>query len=207
MALFLLLTFAEGKAPRDWYVAVYGVKMLAVTAALWLCRKAWQAEIKPDARVLPIALFTGLAVFAEWVLLDKWVPYPHLGTRTAYNPFTALTDPALRAAFFALRFYGLVLLVPLMEEVFWRSFLLRWITDMDDFRRVRLGQYSLTAFLVVAGLFAFAHPEWLVAFLCACAYAYLLRRTGSLWACIVAHLTTNLALGVYVVLTGDWKYW
>ncbi len=205
--LFLLLTVAEGQAPPSWYVPLYAAKMLIVSVALWVFRKAWRHEIRPDLRLLPLALLVGLGVFAEWVLLDKWIPYPHIGTRTGYNPFTAIADPGLRYGFLALRFYGLTLLVPLMEEVFWRSFLLRWVTDMDDFKRVALGQYSLTAFVAVAGVFALSHPEWLVAFICALAYAYLLHRTRSLWACIVAHGVTNLALGIYVVITGDWKYW
>lgn len=207
MALFLLITVGEGKAPPSWYVPLYGLKVALVTLVLLVFRRAWQGEIKAEARVLPAALLVGLAVFAEWILLDQWIPYPHLGTRTAYNPLTAIADPTQRYAFLALRFYGLALLVPIMEEIFWRSFLLRFVTDMDDFRRIPLGDYSAAAFLVVAAMFALAHPEWLVAFICAAAYAYLLRVTRSLFACIVAHSVTNLALGVYVLLTGNWRYW
>jgi CAAX prenyl protease-like protein len=207
MALFLLLTFAEGKAPKEWYIPLYGLKAVLVTTALFVFRRAWRHEITPSWRVLPAALFVGLAVFGEWVLLDRWIPYPHLGARTAYNPFAAIEDPVLRYGFFALRFYGLVLMVPLMEEVFWRSFLLRFVTDQDDFKRIPLGTYSLTAFFVVAAMFAASHSEWLVAFVCAAAYAYLFRVTRSLFACIIAHSVTNLALGIYILITGDWKYW
>jgi CAAX prenyl protease-like protein len=113
----------------------------------------------------------------------------------------------LRYGFLALRFYGLVLMVPVMEEVFWRSFLLRFATDLDDFKRVPIGTFSTTAFFVSSAMFAAAHSEWLVAFICAAAYAYLYRVTRSLFACIVAHSVTNLALGIYILITGDWKYW
>lgn len=207
MGLFLALTFLEGQFGKALYPLLYAVKVALVTGALLFFRNAWRQEIRPEARVLPAALLVGLLVFAEWVLIDKWVPYPHLGTRTAYNPFQEISDPAIRTAFLGIRFYGLALLAPVMEELFWRSFLLRYVTDMDDFRRVPLGTYSLTAFAAVAGLFALAHPEWLVAALCAAAYALLLRQTRSLFACIVAHAVTNFALGIYVLLTGDWKYW
>jgi len=37
--------------------------------------------------------------------------------------------------------------------------------------------------------------------------ALLLRSTRSLLACIVAHGVTNLSLGIYVLTTGNWKYW
>ena len=207
MALFILLTAAEGQAPKDWYIPLYGLKAALVTASLLIFGKAWRHEIKLDWRVLPAAFLVGIAVFAEWVLLDRWIPYPHLGERTAYNPFAVITDPTLRYGFLALRFYGLVVMVPIMEEVFWRSFLLRFVTDQDDFKKIPLGTYSVTAFFVVAAMFAAAHSEWLVAFVCAAAYAALFRVTRSLLACIVAHAVTNLALGVYILLTGDWKYW
>ncbi|MES2465111.1 MAG: CAAX prenyl protease-related protein [Armatimonadota bacterium] len=207
MFLFLLLTFAEGKVPKEWYIGVYALKAVLVTAALVVFSRAWRHEIKPEARVLPLAFLVGIAVCAEWVLLDKLIPYPHLGERTALNPFTAIDNPVLRYGFFALRFYGLVLMVPLMEEVFWRSFLLRFATDLDDFKRIPIGGYSVAAFCIVAGMFAASHSEWLVAFVCAAAYAYLLRVTRSIFACIVAHAVTNLALGIYILTTGDWKYW
>jgi CAAX prenyl protease-like protein len=207
MALFLLLTAAEGKAPKEWYVPLYGLKAALVTVALLIFGKAWRHEVKPELKFLPVAILVGLVVFAEWILLDRWIPYPHLGARTAYNPFAAIEDPLLRYGFFALRFYGLVLMVPLMEEIFWRSFLLRFVTDLDDFKRIPIGAYNAIAFFVVAGMFALSHTEWLVAFICAAAYAYLLRVTRSVFACFVAHAVTNLALGIYVVTTGDWKYW
>ncbi len=207
MALFLLLTTVEGKAPLAWYVPLYALKAVLVTITLLYFSKTWRRELTPNARVVPLAVAVGLAVFGEWIVLDQWIPYPHLGTRSAYNPFEAVANPAVRLGFLALRFYGLTVMVPVMEELFWRSFLLRFFTDLDDFKRVRLGDFSLMAFFLVALGFALAHPEWLVAFVCAAAYALLLRATRSLFACVVAHGVTNLALGVYVVMTGAWKYW
>lgn len=213
MAVFVLLTTLEGQVPRSWYVGVYGFKVAAVAACLWAFRGAWKGEIRAEARVLPIAVLVGLAVFAEWILLDKWIPYPHLGARTAFNPFTEIAAPVPRGLFLAARLFGLALLVPVMEEVFWRSFLLRQATILtdpkedDDFRRLPVGTFSWPAFFVVAGVFGLAHGEWLVAVICGFAYALLLRQTKSLFACIVAHAVTNGALGAYVLITGDWKYW
>jgi hypothetical protein len=34
-----------------------------------------------------------------------------------------------------------------------------------------------------------------------------LRRTGSLFATVMAHAVTNAALGIYVLLSHDWQYW
>jgi len=206
MALFALLTAAESTAPISWYAAVYTAKAAIVTAALIAGLRVWRPDVRMDTRALPMAVIVGLAVFAEWVLVERWLPYPHLGHRSAYNPFLAIQDPAMRGAFIAVRFYGLALMVPVMEELFWRDLAIRWLTR-PDFRSVPIGVFSAAAFWLVAAGFGLEHPEWVAAVICAAAYAALLWRTRSLGACMVAHATTNLALGVYVIMTGEWKYW
>ncbi len=97
-------------------------------------------------------------------------------------------------------------MVPLLEELFWRSFLLRYATDAR-FKTVPLGKYSTEAFAIVAVIFGLAHSKWLAAILTACIYALLPRQTRNLLACVVAHGVTNLSLGVYVVAARDWVYW
>lgn len=205
MAIFLALTDIESRFPLQFYPYLYGFKIAVVSVALWVFRSVWR-EIRWESRVLPLAVAVGIVVFAGWIWLDKWIPYPHLGTRTGLNPFTAIENPLGRAVFIGARFYGLVLMVPLMEELFWRSFLLRYLT-VSEFKTLPLGAFSWTAFALVAGAFGLAHSEWLVAILTAIAYGLLLRATRSLLACIVAHGITNLCLGIYVLSSGDWKYW
>lgn len=205
MAAFMLLSAAESAVPKAYYVWLYFAKVVVVTAALLWFREPWK-DIRPRTNLLVPAVIVGLLVFIEWVLIDKWIPYPHLGSRTGLNPFTAIEVPALRILFLAVRFYGLAVMVPVMEEIFWRSFLLRYFSA-PEFTSLPVGEFSWRSFWIVAVAFGLAHPEWLVAFICACAYALLLRQTKSLFACIVAHSTTNLALGVYVLLSQDWVYW
>lgn len=205
MAAFMLLSAAESSVPKAYYVWLYFAKVVVVTAALLWFREPWK-DIRPRTNLLVPAVLVGLLVFIEWVLIDKWIPYPHLGSRTGLNPFTAIEVPALRILFLAVRFYGLAVMVPVMEEIFWRSFLLRYFSA-PEFTNLPVGEFSWGSFWIVAVAFGLAHPEWLVAVICACAYALLLRQTKSLFACIVAHSTTNLALGVYVLLSQDWVYW
>jgi CAAX protease family protein len=204
--LFGLLTMLEGYVPARWYPAVYALKVVAVTASLIVAGAA-RREIRPSTRGLASSVLIGLGVFAAWIGVDKWVPYPHLGSRTGFDPFSALTHPSwAAAAFLCVRFYGLVVVVPVMEELFMRSFLLRYFTN-PDISRVPIGTFSAGAFWIVAGLSALSHPEWLVAIIASGAYALLLRRTGRMFDVVATHATTNAALGIYVVLTGDWKYW
>jgi CAAX prenyl protease-like protein len=93
-----------------------------------------------------------------------------------------------------------------MEEIFWRSFLLRYLTS-TDFRKLPVGTFSASALWIMVAASALAHPEWLVAVMASLAYAFWLRRSRSLFGAIVAHAVTNAALGGYVLATGDYKYW
>jgi len=148
----------------------------------------------------------GFLVFAQWVIVERLLAYPHLGSRVGFDPFGAFDSRGVTIAFLAVRFYGLVLLVPVMEEMFFRGFLLRYLTD-PDFESLPPGSFSLGAFAIVTALSALAHPEWIVAIVASAMFALLLRRTRSLFAAIVAHATANLALGVYILLTRQWQLW
>jgi CAAX prenyl protease-like protein len=206
MIVFGVLTVAESYVPLAWFPAAYITKAVAVTASLIVCRGPL-ADIRPDlsARLIVPSVLIGLAVCALWIGIDKYVPYPHLGARTAFDP-GPIESSAWWAPFLAVRLYGLVLMVPIMEEVFWRSFLLRYLTQ-PDFRRLPMGTFSASALLIMLAASGLAHPEWLVAIIASLAYALWLRRTGRLFGAIVAHAVTNAALGGYVLTTGDWQYW
>lgn len=206
LVLFIVLSSVESSFPRAAYPLVYGVKILLVTVAAVLAREAWR-DLKFSPRDLLPGILVGVAVCVLWVGLDRWLGYPHLGVRQAYNPFQAIPDPAQRALFLAARFYGLVLLVPLIEEIFYRNFLLRYLSTREDFRDREPHRFTLEAALISGAVFALSHPEWLAAGVTAAAYTGLLAWRRSVSSCVLAHGVTNLCLGVYVLLTGEWKYW
>lgn len=206
MAAFMGFTYLEGALP-NYYVWIYITKAVVVTILLLAGRYCWKREVEFSLPMLLLGTVIGLICFAGWITIDPMTHhFDFLGKRTEYNPFLKITDPSVRMLFLAVRFYGLALVVPIMEELFWRSFLLRWITD-QDFENLPLGAFSWGAFAIVAAGFGVAHPEWLAAILFACVMGLLLRRTRSLFACIVVHAVTNLALGIYVLTTHNWKYW
>ena len=98
------------------------------------------------------------------------------------------------------------MLVPVMEALFWRSFLMRWI-DNPDFEQVDPAEVSPKAMVLSTLVFMLAHTQWLGAVVAGLAYAWLYRYTRSLWAPIVAHAVTNGVLGGWVVLFGNWQFW
>jgi uncharacterized protein len=208
MVLFLVLTTLEGYLPRSSYPVVHCIKVVLVLIALIACSRVWKGELRGDGKAVALGTVTGLLGLGLWLVLERIQPASlALGKRTAYNPFAAIPDPALRTVFITMRFIGLALLVPVVEEVFWRSFLLRYCTNQEKWAELPLTAFSLPAAAMVAGMFGVAHPEWLAALSYAALMAGLLRVTKSLLACVVAHGVTNAALGVYVLMTGNWRLW
>jgi CAAX prenyl protease-like protein len=206
MLTFLLVTSLEGSFGSTWYPVAYAVKVLIVSVVAWLCRSTW-LDLRPAPRpaAAVLAIVTGLIVYLLWVGLEGHYPaLGFLGKRSGFDPST-LTG-TWRWPFVAVRLFGLVLLVPLIEELFWRSFLMRWLID-PNFLKVPIGRVTPLAAAVTSGAFALAHPEWLPALLTGLLWAGLLWRTKSLSACFVSHAIANLALGLHVLATGDWKYW
>lgn len=204
MALFLGITFAEGQSPAN-YVYIYFAKIAVVLGALIWAKPTWR-DIKFEPKLIPLGVIAGLVLFAVWVGIEKALPYPHLGDRTAFNPYDKISDATLRTAFIAVRFFGLALLVPFMEELFWRSFGLRYASQ-TNFQDLPIGKFTQVGAGLCCAVFALAHPEWLPALVFAAAMTALVWKTKSIFVCVVAHSVTNLALGIYVVTQSAWALW
>ncbi len=149
------------------------------------------------------SVLLGLLVFALWINMD-W-DFATFGESKGFNPTLIEADLARNSLIF-FRLFGAALVVPIMEELFWRSFLLRYIID-SDFMAVRIGTYSLMSFAVGALLFGLEHNLVLAGIMAGAAYSLLLYWTKSINQCILAHAVTNLVLGLYVLQTGNWQFW
>jgi len=210
-ALFIALLALRGVLPADgswgfdprW---LYGATVLLVAGLLvWFRREYGElvTQTLPSAREALLAIIVGLAVFVLWIHLDA--PWMRWGEPSAsFVPVDA--QGHIEWALVALRWIGAALLVPVMEELFWRSFLMRWV-DSAQFETVDPMRVSLRAILASTFVFTLAHTLWLAAAVAGLAYAVLYRRTGKLWVPVIAHGVTNAALGVWVVTTGSWAYW
>jgi len=206
MILFIGLNVVEGKLPANLYPFAYIAKIAVVLLVLGLTAKAWTSELAASRTALITGAIFGVVGIALWIGIEK-IPYPHVGGRSSFDPFTAIPDWTFRYLWIATRFIGLAAVVPIVEELFWRGFLVRYIDNMDDFRKVIAGNHSWVATGIVTAAFASIHPEWLAAVAYALLTDQLLRRTKSVGACMVMHAVTNLLLGVYVVVTKSWHLW
>jgi uncharacterized protein len=149
------------------------------------------------------AALIGLCVFALWISPQAFFGFP---TRTiGFNPenFAQLYWPEV-----ILRFARLVVIVPFVEEIFWRGFLLRFLID-EKFNRVPFGSFSWPSFSIVTSGFALSHlpADWPVALIAGALYNVVAYRTKSLSSCILAHALTNLLLGLWIMQTKQWGFW
>lgn len=213
--VFMAVLALRGFAPADpadgsWGVDLrwlYALQTLAPAALLiwwWRDYGELSSQTVPSLRETGLAVAVGAAVFALWINLDApWMTLS-VGDAAVFVPTDA--TGAIDWPLVAVRIAGAALLVPVMEELFWRSFLMRWV-QQPIFESVRPMQVGVRAIVISTFVFVLAHTLWLAAALAGLAYALLYVRTGKLWAAVVAHAVTNAMLGIYVVTTGAWQFW
>ncbi|MCF6179332.1 MAG: CAAX prenyl protease-related protein [Geopsychrobacter sp.] len=185
---------------------LYPLKLVFVTGLLIFFWRDYSEVCFHDLRHLGksgLSILLGLAVFFLWINMD-WL-MPGQQPPTGFDP-DQFSSGLGRQAIVISRVAGAALMVPVMEELFWRSFLLRYIID-SDFTKISVGQFSWTSFLIGAGLFGLEHHFIIAGIMAGLAYALLLYKTRSIAQCILAHAVTNFALGIYVLQTGKWYFW
>lgn len=210
-ALFMGLLALRGALPdhNAWGVDarwIYGLNLVVVGGALaWYWRGYGELarQNRPTLHEAGLGVVVGLVVFGLWISLDA--PWMQLGEATAaFVPMTADGRPDW--PLIAIRWVGAALLVPVMEELFWRSFLMRWIAS-PQFESVDPRAAGLRALVLSTFVFMLAHTLWLAAIVAGAAYAWLYQRTGKLWTAVIAHAVTNGVLGAWVVWSGRWEFW
>ena len=209
--VFIVLTSGQswlGGAGRYW---LYLAKTLAGAWMLWAVRPV-VAEMRWNFS-WPAGL-VGVAVFFLWIGLDDLLmnlgfpkSYPKMGSSAGWNPNAFFGEgSSLAWLFIVVRLAGSALVVPPLEEVFFRSFLHRYVVR-TDFLKVPLGIPGWRPFLVVSLIFGFEHREWLAGLLCGFAYQGLVCWKKRLGDAITAHAITNFLLGLWIVGKGAWQFW
>lgn len=175
---------------------------LALGLLLYYCRDYHELRVTPTFNQALLALLAGWVVFLLWV-----APYPgwlggHVTLSAAAMPMQTATD----IFWLICRWSGSALVVPVIEELFWRSYLMRRI-DGTDFMAVSPAHVTAYAIALSSVLFAVEHQLWFAGLLAGLVYAWLYRQFQVLWVSILAHVTTNAMLGIWVVYGGHWQYW
>jgi uncharacterized protein len=202
-AIFLGLTFCQGQfgeASRYWF---YVAKTFV---GLWMVWAMWPAVTEMRWALSWEAVVVGVLVCVMWVGIDAY--YPKFSKAGAgWNPHEQFGQNSGMAWFvIAVRIFGSTIVVPPLEEVFYRSFLYRYIIKVD-FQAVPVGAFHWMAFGVTSVFFGVSHYEWLAGILCGFAYQGLVCWKKRLGDAMTAHAITNLLLGIWVVWKGAWNFW
>lgn len=207
LALLALLSFLQKPGGAFWLASpeywIYPAQTIVCGALLILFWREYQFQA---ARRIAFAVAVALLVFALWISPQALFG---LAPRTdGFNPETFSSQPAAYWATVFLRFLRLVIVVPLVEEIFWRGFLLRYFIN-EKFYAVPMGAFSWLSFTIVTVGFGFAHSreDWIPALITGALYNGVAYRTKSLSACVLAHALTNLLLGLWIMNTRQWGFW
>ncbi|MDY7036692.1 MAG: CAAX prenyl protease-related protein [Thermodesulfobacteriota bacterium] len=203
--VFLLLTELVRFFPA-WNHIFYISKTIIVGALLWSWRQAYRSDISPNLSIneFLVAVLTGLLVLVIWIVPEGYLY--QIGENSGFNPYAFGWSRRATYGLIAMRLTGAAVIVPVMEELFWRSFFLRYLIN-QDFRAIPIGAFSWFSFIGVAVLFGLEHHRVIVGIAAGIIYNLLLIYQKKLRGCILAHGITNLGLGVYVLSTKSWTFW
>jgi CAAX prenyl protease-like protein len=197
-----------GSTWKPLFPASYVAREIVTVTLLILC---WPQYTKIRWNHWWLGVIVGVIGIFQWVGMQLWLQNHFDLFKPApdpFNPFAHFHSAAAAWSFISVRIIGAVLVVPVMEELFWRDFLWREIIAPNDFKLAEVGEFEWPAVLVVTAAFASVHGNWwLSAVVWGVMIAGLLVYTKSLGACIVAHAVTNLLLALYVLKTRDWSFW
>ncbi len=205
--VFLVLTTGQDMLGAEYRYWLYLAKTLVGAWMIWEMREfvtemrwafSWEA------------LLVGIGVFVIWVALDPFVPKNHLFFQPGggdWNPNTQFgAGSALAWMFVVVRIVGSSIVVPPLEETFYRSFLYRYFVRID-FLKLPLNHRHPLSWVVTSAVFGLVHYEWLAGILCGLSYQWLVLRKNRLGDAMTAHGITNFLLGVWVVWKGAWGFW
>jgi len=202
-AVFAVLTALQGAfGPASTYW-LYAVKTVVGAWMLWEARTfvkemRWKFSLE--------ALLVGVLIFAVWVGLDGH--YPRFSKPgPGWNPHEQFGANSAAAWFFIIvRIAGATIVVPPLEEIFYRSFLYRYFVK-TNFLAMPFSQFHALSFAVTSIIFGLVHAEWVPGIICGLAYQWLVVRKNRLGDAMTAHAITNFLLGLWVIGLGDWTFW
>ena len=197
-------------------VALRYAAQVVVCLVAFLALRPWRYYPAINIKALPLGVAVGVGVAGIWILPETiWIQqFPALhegyvryfirgsdsGSGYVYAPEQCGWALSL------IKLAGSACVIAVIEEFFWRGFLMRWLVK-QDFLAVEPRTVGRGLFWIAAIAFGFEHNRWLVGVVAGLAYGWLYCRKGDIAAVSVAHITTNYLLGLYVLATGSYSFW
>ena len=175
----------------------YALRLVAAAAALACC---WRALVRLDWRFGLRGVAAGAVVFALWLAASRLI----LSPRGMPVPLATMSA-GVRDLWISSRALCGIAVVPLVEELAYRGYLLRRLVA-EDFEAVPFRTIGWLPLFVTALAFGALHgPLWLPGIAAGLAYGLVLIRTGRMGEAVAAHLTSNLLIAAWVLGAGQWQ--
>lgn len=178
---------------------LYPLRVIAIAVMLFYFRKSYHSLGWKWTWQAPVI---GIAVFIIWILLEPNAD----GSEAALPQGLAELTGGTAAFWLCFRVLGSVIAIPLAEELAFRGYLIRKLIA-KDFERVPPGQFTWISFLLTSLLFGLLHERWLAGTLAGMGYALALYRRGQLGDAVIAHMTTNALIAIFVLTQARWSLW
>ncbi len=209
MFAFLLLMEISGRVPERFALALLVLRVVVPLALLVFFRFRGsypELRFRPSVmNVVDVAVGVLLAVMwiAPYVLIPSLRPQ---SDGVAFDPY--LAGAAWVPLVLSLRMLGYAVVTPVMEELFMRSFLIRYADSYDtdeDFRDIPIARFSWRSFIVVVVVFLATHMmwEWWVMLPWAVLTNLWFYYRKDLLAVILLHAATNAAILLAAILGSD----
>lgn len=196
--LYLAVTPVLGLFLDEPMYAGYVIKTILVTAVLLYYWKQYNIRFRLDF----LAIGIGIAIFLLWVGIEGF--YPHIGEPSAFNPY--LFEGFTAVLLIIIRVFGAIVTASIVEELFVRSFLIRYLVK-EDFENVRQGTFTWLSFIITVLFFGFSHQRWLAGIITGVLLTLLLYKRKNIGSCIIAHSVANACLAAFVLTTENWFFW
>ncbi len=209
---YLVLMLAKDAVPVEFQPAAILLRAIGAFAVVWLLRRHFPPWGRPHwLAAVAVALFCGWGWMAGQYLADEYGLGGRLpgmpGKKELIDPRSYLGAGDLFWATWSARLIVACTAVPVVEELFWRAFLLRAMADWSRFDKYPLGYCTLFSFLGTSLLSTVQHPDnWLVSIPCWFAFNALFIWTRSIWCLVICHGVTNLVLYLMALRIDDWSF-
>lgn len=215
LAFSLLLFVADGSwqwnhPSAPWYqrapeMLIYPLQVVGCAAYIWYIRKGirWSASLKSCL----LGVFAGVVGISAWLIpyVAGWIP-----NEGGFEPELIFGENSAAIVIeYMFRFARAALIVPIVEELFWRGYLMRWCINRDFPQNVPLGQGSWLSYIIVTAAFMFAHNpvDYAGAFVYGSIAYLLVVRTKCLLPVILMHAVANLIMGICAIALALPQLW
>jgi exosortase E/protease (VPEID-CTERM system) len=142
--------------------------------------------------ICPLSVASGLFVGILWLFAQGG------GDPVPIADILGAAAPAMAGIWVLMRLIGTILFIPLIEEMFFRSYLLRRL----DFG----GGWGPTVALILTSVaFASLHGEWVLALIAGLIFGGLVLRSGKVGDAVVAHVVANATIALWAISIDDWS--